>query len=58
MIQCKKCLDIIESYHRHDFKWCQCKSVFIDGGKEYQRVGWVGDYSELVETDCRKFILR
>ena len=31
-IQCKKCLDTIESKHRHDFKYCSCKSVGIDGG--------------------------
>jgi len=32
VIQCKKCLDIIESKHIHDFKECSCKSVGIDGG--------------------------
>ena len=31
-IQCKKCLNTIESKHRHDFKYCQCKAVGIDGG--------------------------
>jgi hypothetical protein len=31
-IQCKICLDTIESKHRHDFKMCSCGSVGIDGG--------------------------
>ena len=31
-IQCKKCLETIESKHRHDFKYCSCKTVGIDGG--------------------------
>lgn len=38
-IQCRKCKDIIESTYVHDFKWCKCKSVFVDGGKEYRRIG-------------------
>ncbi len=31
-IQCKKCLEIIESKSQHDFKYCSCKAVGIDGG--------------------------
>ena len=31
-IQCKKCLDTIESKHKHDLKYCSCKAVGIDGG--------------------------
>jgi hypothetical protein len=31
-IQCKKCLETIESKHRYDFKYCTCKLVGIDGG--------------------------
>ena len=33
-IQCKKCKDIIESKHVHDFKWCKCRSIAVDGGLE------------------------
>ncbi len=29
-IQCKKCLETIESKHRNDFKYCSCKAVGID----------------------------
>lgn len=31
-IQCKQCLETIESKHRYDFKYCSCKLVGIDGG--------------------------
>ena len=31
-VQCMKCLETIESTHPHDFKWCLCKTVGIDGG--------------------------
>jgi hypothetical protein len=31
-IQCKKCLDTIESKNRYDFKYCSCNAVGIDGG--------------------------
>ncbi|MGM9877658.1 MAG: hypothetical protein ACI33S_03315 [Bacilli bacterium] len=49
-IQCKKCKDIIESKHVHDFKWCTCKSIAVDGGLEYlRRVGNIEDIIELSE---------
>lgn len=41
-IKCLKCNDIIKSYHVHDFKWCSCKNIFIDGGDEYLRYGGKG----------------
>ena len=31
-IQCKKCLETIESKDDHDFKYCSCRAVGIDGG--------------------------
>lgn len=47
-IKCKKCGDIIESYDVHDFKWCSCKSVAVDGVREYLiRLGSPEDYEEL-----------
>ena len=36
-IECKLCGDKIESDHVHDFKWCKCQSVAVDGGREYRR---------------------
>jgi predicted RNA-binding Zn-ribbon protein involved in translation (DUF1610 family) len=39
-LQCLKCSDIIESVHRHDFVYCSCKNIAVDGGKNYlKRVG-------------------
>ena len=49
-IRCKKCGDIIESESTHDFKWCSCKSVAVDGGLHYlRRVGFPDDWEELSE---------
>jgi len=31
-LYCKKCKDTIESINIHDFKFCSCGSVGIDGG--------------------------
>jgi len=39
-VRCKLCGNIIQSFHRHDWKTCKCKSVFVDGGSDYLRVGW------------------
>ena len=33
-ISCKKCNEVIESKHRHDFKFCSCGTIAIDGGTE------------------------
>ena len=47
-IQCKKCGDVIESFSTHDFKFCQCGAVAVDGGKDYlRRIGNLDDYIEL-----------
>ena len=54
-IQCKKCKDIIESKHVHDFKWCTCKSIAVDGGLEYlRRVGNLEDIIELSEFEMKQ----
>lgn len=51
-IRCLKCLDEIESTHRHDFKWCKCRSVAIDGGHDYfRRYGNSEDYENLNKTE-------
>ena len=46
-IQCAKCKDIIESTHRHDFKWCKCGTVAVDGGKSYLRR--LGHFENIIE---------
>lgn len=33
--KCLACGDEIESRHRHDFRWCSCLSLAVDGGTAY-----------------------
>lgn len=48
--RCRKCLSYIESKHRHDFVRCECGSIFVDGGLDYERFGWPGgDINDWVE---------
>lgn len=47
-IKCNKCKDVIESFNRHDFKWCKCHSCAVDGGQDYlRRAG--NDFTDLSE---------
>ena len=52
-VKCLKCGDIIESKHRHDFVFCSCGSVAVDGGTAYlKRSGSIPlDYEELSEFE-------
>lgn len=36
-IQCLHCDDIIESKHVHEFVWCKCQTVAVDGGLDYAK---------------------
>ena len=45
--QCRKCGDVIESKGVHDFRWCSCHSIFVDGGQEYIRRG--GKAEDIIE---------
>jgi hypothetical protein len=53
--RCGKCNTVIESRHRHDFVWCECKAIFTDGGTDYIRRGGdleaMIDLSEFVEVE-------
>ena len=51
-VQCNRCGEIIESTHRHDFKWCGCGNVAVDGGLSYLRRAFKEfDYTELSEYE-------
>lgn len=53
-IRCNHCGDEIESTHVHDFKWCKCKTVHVDGGKQYLKRGFVNspnDFTDLSEYE-------
>lgn len=52
VIKCKYCGDVIESCHVHDFKFCKCQRVAVDGGHEYLRRCFYekNDFEELSEV--------
>lgn len=39
-IRCPNCFDEIYSNSRHDFVACKCDDCYIDGGFDYQRIGY------------------
>ncbi len=45
-IQCKKCLETIESKHNHDFKICSCGAIGIDGGIS-DGIRYLGNMSDI-----------
>jgi hypothetical protein len=46
--KCRKCGDVIESLHRHDFKSCKCRAISVDGGRDYfKRSGNPEDFDEV-----------
>jgi len=47
--KCNKCGMEIQSMHRHNFVWCSCRSVAIDGGKDYTKMTGNGNDWELLE---------
>jgi DNA-directed RNA polymerase subunit N (RpoN/RPB10) len=50
-IRCVKCGDVIESTHVHDFRYCKCGTVAVDGGREYLRRINLGAYEDLSITE-------
>lgn len=52
-IVCNHCGDEIESEDRHDFKFCVCGTVAVDGGRDYlKRMFTYGpeDYTDISEV--------
>lgn len=57
-IRCRDCGDVVESKHRHDFKYCKCGAIAVDGGREYlRRVGKLEAIEELSETIAAEYEL-
>ena len=51
-IRCKKCGDVIESKSVHDFKFCKCDSVAVDGDHNYlRRLGEPENWEDLSEYE-------
>lgn len=47
-VQCHKCDEIVESTHRHDFKFCKCRNIAVDGGHDYlRRMGGLQSFKEM-----------
>ncbi len=47
---CMKCGDYIRSKNRHDFVWCGCKSIAVDGGSWYaKRLGNPTEIINIIE---------
>jgi hypothetical protein len=45
--RCRRCEEEIESTHRHDFRWCGCGAIAVDGGRSYlKRAGEIEDCEE------------
>lgn len=60
-VMCLKCQDIVESTHRHDFRWCKCGAIAVDGGTAYlKRVGNLNSYRDMSEyhkcKECNTYI--
>jgi len=36
--KCPTCSSIIFSRTRHDYRWCPCRTIAVDGGLDYARV--------------------
>lgn len=36
-VKCLSCGDVITSQNQHDFVWCSCKNVAVDGGSWINR---------------------
>lgn len=54
-VQCKSCKEVLISYHRHDYKTCDCENkTMIDGGTAYQRYG--GKDLDLVDTSSTIYL--
>ena len=54
--RCRKCLQVVESKHRHDFRFCKCGAIHIDGGKDYIKRG-AKDLNDIVELSINEFDL-
>ena len=40
-IICPLCKSLLYSLAVHDFRYCKCEAVFIDGGRDYTRIGFL-----------------
>lgn len=48
LAECRKCGEVIESKHRHDFVTCKCGAISVDGGRAYLKRS-AKDLDDLIE---------
>ena len=48
-VKCLLCKDIIQSMYRHDFKWCKCDNVAVDGGGDYLKISYKTDKYKILK---------
>ena len=48
-IKCVHCGDVIESKYTHDFKFCSCGTVAIDGGLSYLRRSYKNSRDDFID---------
>ncbi len=50
-VRCRTCGELVRSRHRHDFRWCKCGTVAVDGGSWYSKrsVKEEADFEEMTE---------
>lgn len=53
-IQCGLCGDIIKSRYRHDFKYCKCGNLSVDGGNNYLKVSFIKNNWTILEEKENK----
>ena len=49
--KCPKCSAVVFSRTRHDYRWCPCKAIAVDGGLDYARVVYKDEFPETVELN-------
>lgn len=49
--RCRTCGEVVRSRNRHDFRWCGCGAIAVDGGSWYIKRSTAGEggYDELSE---------
>lgn len=53
--KCLKCNEVVQSRHRHECKFCTCKNVMVDGGKDYIRRGFK---DEKLAQECSVYLFQ
>lgn len=48
-IKCAHCGYVIESKYTHDFKYCSCGTVAVDGGLSYLRRSYKNSHDDFVD---------